>query len=284
MHKKLLTGLAAIALAGTALTTMSATTANAASTECGASCMTFSSELFGSGYVVAAVTSRFRLPFQPPGVALAPAGPYESEDFKPVYLASVSTLYSYGIVSAAVDRSWPDDIGYEYLYAPGGVESTLCLGTAGIAAQGTPVTLQPCGVSGQTVWIATASRGEFTPLVNGTDNRSFAPYVLTASTDNGPLTVQEFIAIISRTPPKNQLWQEIDGVISYPLPRKPAGLPAGRPLPEAGYPPMQVQGAQVPARIVRYGMRRRGCEEEWLWSAFSARCARSRPRPRGWRR
>jgi hypothetical protein len=214
MHKKLLTGLAAITLAGTAITTMSATTANAASPACGSSCMTLSSELFGPGYVVAAVTPRFRIRFAPPGVALATAGPYQSEDFRPEYVGPVSELYSYGIVSAAVDQSWPNDIGYEYLYAPGGVESTLCLGTAGTAAQGTAVTLQECGVSGQTIWIATASESEFTPLVNGTDNRTFAPYVLTASTDNGPLTVQEFIAIIPRTPPENQLWRDIDGVIS----------------------------------------------------------------------
>jgi hypothetical protein len=216
--KKTLIGLA-IALAGSGIAatglTTTAVTANAASTACGATCMTLGSELFGPGHVIAAVTPRFRLPNSPPGVALSAAGPYQSEDFKAEYVGPVSVLYSYGIVSAAVDASWPNDIGYEYQYAPGGDESNLCLGTAGTAAQGTPVTLQECGVSGQTVWIATATRGEFTPLVNGTDNRSFEPYVLTASTDNGPLSVREFFAILRGTmPPENQLWQNIDGVIS----------------------------------------------------------------------
>jgi hypothetical protein len=215
--KKTLIGLA-IALAGSGLAatglTTTAVTANAASTACGTTCMTLSSELFGPGYVVAAVTPRFRLRNSPPGVALAAAGPYQSEDFKAEYVAPVSVMYSYGIVSAAVDHSWPNDIGYEYQYAPGGHESSLCLGTAGTAAQGTPVTLQQCGVSGQTVWIATAPRGEFTPLVNGTDNRSFEPYVLTVSTDNGPLSVGAFFAILRGTmPPENQLWQSINGVI-----------------------------------------------------------------------
>jgi hypothetical protein len=210
--KKTLIGLM-IALAGTGLTTTSLT-ANAASTTCGARCMTLASEQFGSGYVVAATTARYRIRFQPPGLALAAAGPYQSEDFVSEYIGPVSELYSYGIVTATVDQSWPNDIGYEYQYAPGGIESGLCLGTAGTAAQGTAVTLQPCGVSGQTVWVATAGGSEFTPLVNGTDSRSFAPYVLSAGTDNGPLTVAEFISVIRGRAPENQLWRDINGVIS----------------------------------------------------------------------
>jgi hypothetical protein len=216
--KKTLIGLA-IALAGSGLTvtglTTTAVTANAASTACGASCMTLSSEQFGSGYVVAAIEPRIGIRNSPPGVALAAAGSYQSEDFKAEYIGPVSLLYSYGIVSAAVDQSWPNDIGYEYQYAPGGDESSLCLGTAGTAAEGTAVTLQPCGISGQTVWIATAGSSEFTPLVNGTDSRSFEPYVLTASTDNGPLSVEEYFAIIIRGASQdNKLWRDINGVIS----------------------------------------------------------------------
>jgi len=210
--KKTLIGLA-IALAGSGLTT-TAVTANAASPACGASCMTLSSELYGSGYVVAAVTGRISLRNTPPGVALAPAGPNESEDFKAEYIGQVSLLYSFGIVSATVNQHWPNDYGYEYQYAPGGTDTGLCLGTAGTAAGGTPVTLQPCGVSGQTVWVAVATRGEYTPLVNGTDNDSFAPYVLTASTDNGPLSVEGLFPIISGPPPANKLWRYINGVIS----------------------------------------------------------------------
>jgi hypothetical protein len=209
--KKTFTGLA-IALAASGLMT-TAVAANAASTACGTTCMTLSSEQFGSSYVVAAVTGRISIRNAPPGVALAAAGPYQSEDFKAEYIAPVSLLYSYGIVAAAVDQSWPNAIGYEYQYAPGGEESGLCLGTAGTAAEGTAVTLQECGVSGQTVWVAIGS-GEFTPLVNGTDSRSFEPYVLTAGTDNGPLTVEEYFAIIIRgTSQDNKLWRAIDGVI-----------------------------------------------------------------------
>ena len=209
--KKILIGLV-IALAGTGLTTTNLM-ANAASTACGARCMTLTSELFGPGYVVAATTGRIAIRFQPPGLALAAAGPYQSEDFESEYIGPVYELYSFGIVTAAVDQNWPNDAGYEYQYAPGGSESGLCLGTAGTAAQGTAVTLRACGVSGQTVWIVTASGSEFTPLVNGTDNRSFAPYVLTASTDNGPLTVDEFLPVVRGRSAENQLWRDIDGVL-----------------------------------------------------------------------
>jgi hypothetical protein len=210
--KKTLIGLV-IAVAGAGLT-MTSLTANAASTACGSRCMTLTSEQFGPGYVVAATTGRIAIRFKPPGLALAAAGPYQSEDFVAEYVGPVSELYSFGIVTAAVDQNWPNDIGYEYQYAPGGSESGLCLGTAGTAAPGTAVTLQTCGVSGQTVWIVTASGSEFTPLVNGTDTRSLDPYVLTASTDNGPLTVAEFFPVARGTSAKNQLWRDIDGVIS----------------------------------------------------------------------
>ena len=238
--KKTLIGLV-IALAGAGLTTTNLT-ANAASTACGARCMTLASERFGTGYVIAATTARYRIRFQPPGLAMAAAGPYQSEDFESEYIGPVSELYSYGIVTAAVDQSWPNDIGYEYQYAPGGNESGLCLGTAGPAAQGTAVTLQPCGVSGQTVWVATASRSEFTPLVNGTDNRTFAPYVLSAGADNGPLTVEEFLPVIPRTSPGNQLWRDIDGAISLRL--TPVEQLAGMDGLGAVTPP-----ARLPARI-----------------------------------
>src|SRR5271156_5202812 len=72
--KKTLIGLV-IALAGSGLTATglatTSATGNAASTACGASCMTLSSEQFGASYVVAAVTPRFRLLNSPPEVAMA---------------------------------------------------------------------------------------------------------------------------------------------------------------------------------------------------------------------
>ena len=47
-----------------------------------------------------------------------------------------------------------NDPAFEIEYAPNNVASGLCMGVASSAVQGEVVTLQPCGVSARTVWIA----------------------------------------------------------------------------------------------------------------------------------
>ncbi len=68
-------------------------------------------------------------------------------------LGAVATLYADGIVGPAVGLTWPSDNAYEYEYTPDGTPSGLCMGVAVTAANGTPVTLQPCGITAKTVWI-----------------------------------------------------------------------------------------------------------------------------------
>ena len=46
-----------------------------------------------------------------------------------------------------------DDVAWEIEYSPNGVDSGLCVGVARTAFQNEGVTLQPCGISGRTVWI-----------------------------------------------------------------------------------------------------------------------------------
>ena len=50
-------------------------------------------------------------------------------------------------------NGFPDDPAFELEYTPFGVGSGLCVGVASTAAQGTKVSLQPCGASSKTVWI-----------------------------------------------------------------------------------------------------------------------------------
>jgi hypothetical protein len=54
---------------------------------------------------------------------------------------------------------------------------------SGTARNGTPVTLQPCGVSEATVWVSDAfdQYGQQAPLINGTTTNFTQPFVLTAS-------------------------------------------------------------------------------------------------------
>ena len=47
-----------------------------------------------------------------------------------------------------------DDPAFEIEYSPYGVASGLCVGVGSTAAQGGKVSLQPCGVTSKTVWIA----------------------------------------------------------------------------------------------------------------------------------
>src|SRR5205814_7569329 len=55
----------------------------------------------------------------------------------------------------------PNDPAIELEYAPFGVDSGLCLGTATTAIHGEGVSLQPCGLSSKTVWIADVGGTKF---------------------------------------------------------------------------------------------------------------------------
>ena len=89
-----------------------------------------------------------------------------AEDFVVSYQGLVSDFYAAGLVSSAVELHYgggstlvngtktADDPAFEIEYAPYGVQSGLCAGVGSTAAQGGKVSLQPCGVSSKTVWIA----------------------------------------------------------------------------------------------------------------------------------
>ena len=73
------------------------------------------------------------------------------------------------------------------------MNSGLCMGTATVAVAGEGVTLQPCGVSANTVWIVDTydswhlfTNGGFFPLINGSDTNFSQPFVLTYPTAGFP--------------------------------------------------------------------------------------------------
>ena len=55
--------------------------------------------------------------------------------------------------TAPCPKTTPNVPAFENEYAPFGVDSGLCMGVATTAVNGEGVTLQPCGVSANTVWI-----------------------------------------------------------------------------------------------------------------------------------
>jgi hypothetical protein len=133
---------------------------------------------------------------------------------------------------------FPNDPAFENEYAPFGVDSGLCLGVAATAFNDEGVTLQPCGVSSKTVWIAdvfdspnTLFNG-YIPAINGSDTNFSQPFVLTYPNDSFPtdkprpqLVVTNITGFSNTSPPfnipgpelgtvnVNQLWGASFGIL-----------------------------------------------------------------------
>jgi hypothetical protein len=103
-----------------------------------------------------------------------------AEDLTISAQGTVTDFYNAGLVSEALTLAYGSLEAYEYEYAPYGVDSGLCLGVGSTAGNGTPVSLEPCGVSGKTVWVADSddSSGPDYPAINGSDTSFSHPYVL----------------------------------------------------------------------------------------------------------
>jgi hypothetical protein len=181
---------------------LTAGTASAATPSCGPSCIDVFSKQFGThkapNYVVD-VLKQGEKAGQP--IILFRTANYDpAEDFTVAYQGTVADFYAAGLVTSAVAlhygglaKGFPNDPAFENEYAPFGVDSGLCLGVASTAIQGEGVTLQPCGVSSNTVWIldyldswSTFIHGGYVPLINGSDTNFSHPYVLTYPTNGYP--------------------------------------------------------------------------------------------------
>jgi hypothetical protein len=209
IRSKLLAAATTLTLAGSlaAAGTLAAGPAGAATRSCGPRCIDIFSRASGTHArpnVVLSVLGRGARAGQP--IVGSPASRLDpGEDFTVSFQGRVSAFYSAGLVttwlalrygglgclvhrpaSSRCLRFYPDDYAYEIEYAPLGVDSGLCVGTSAAAGRGTPVSLQPCGVSARTVWVTGAPscscRGlfhQYLPLISGSQAGSRSPYVLT---------------------------------------------------------------------------------------------------------
>jgi hypothetical protein len=99
-----------------------------------------------------------------------------------------------------------DDYAFEIEYSPFGAPTGECVGLAATAVAGEKVTLQPCGVSGKTLWIwdtpCVTSTGDNCrsnwyawwvdhqfPLINGSDTNFSQPFVLTYPNGASPVNL-----------------------------------------------------------------------------------------------
>jgi hypothetical protein len=147
-----------------------------------------------------------------------------AEDFTIGVPELVSAYYAQNRVSAAVDQLYGGDTAYEFQYSPYGAPTGECMGVSATPVSGEGVTLQPCGVSGNTLWIADSS-GSITdslvPLINGSTPDASNPLVLTYPPDTLPTDMPNPVLEVNNLQensagqvPDNQLWSMLSGVLN----------------------------------------------------------------------
>jgi hypothetical protein len=207
VKRRIFAGLSAVALAAGAITA-AAPTSSAATTQCSSNCLTFAAEEYGSTYVAAI---QARLVEQGSVVSLAGSSNFKGEDFRSLDEGTTTQLWDDGLVPTALAKNWPGYQMYEYEFTPYGQDSNLCIGTATAATNGTELSLRPCGVNNQTLWLPETDEAVngFEPIIAGSDTRSTAPYVITAGSPGAALTTHE----LASPEPSSQLWEEIVGIL-----------------------------------------------------------------------
>jgi len=157
--------------------------ANAATPSCGHGCIDIFSREFGThlhpNFVldVKGQTARVGQAI----ILFRTSNSDSAEDFTISFQGTVADFFAAGLVSSALNLHYSADTAYEIQYTPLGQGSGLCMGTSATAANGTPVSLQPCGVSSKTVWVVDSRdtiRGKYVPLINGSDTNFSQPFVL----------------------------------------------------------------------------------------------------------
>jgi len=183
---------------------LTAGTANAATPSCGNNCLNIFSREFGThktpNFVVDVLRQGEKV--GQPIILFHTSNTDPAEDSSLSFQGTTADFFAAGLVSSAValhygcipGADFPtcygqtkvpvNDPAFEFEYAPFGVDSGLCVGLASTASFEGKVSLQPCGVSSRTVWIAdvfdspTTLFSGYVPLINGSDTNFSHPFVL----------------------------------------------------------------------------------------------------------
>jgi hypothetical protein len=219
-RNKVVTYVAAVTLAaGSVVAITSGSAAHAATVDCGNVCVEPYSLQYGTADIASVDTGAAQTGQD---ILLSTAGANPTEDFEVIKEGQVSGLYQEGIVGNVVDEEWGTDLAYQYVYAPDGVLSGLCMGLADSAYSGEDVTLEPCGVGASTIWISMFEDENdvgFFPWINATDTVAGTPYVLTVI--HGRLWIHtlnlelgiEPLSVVSGTVDPGQMWTNEFGVV-----------------------------------------------------------------------
>ncbi len=191
--------LSAIALAGTlgALVSAGAPSANAATPSCGSGCIDIFNDQFSAGidsghpgflldtFRQSMATGNPLILFQSSNHDPAEDWNIENQgtvaDFYAAGLISSSFALHYGCVAHGPGHNFPNCVfathphgnadlkAYEIEYNPFGAPTGQCVGVAATPFAAEPVTLQPCGVSGKTIWVVDSFDGSGSPTSFGDD-------------------------------------------------------------------------------------------------------------------
>ena len=228
---------------------LAAGSASAATPSCGGSCIDIFSHQFGTHHdpVFAVDVLRQGEKVGQPIILFRTANFDPALDFTVAFEGLTSDFFAAGLVGPELALHYGctsppfscvigvDDPAFEIEYAPFGVDSGLCMGVAATAVEEEGVTLQPCGVSSKTVWVADTFDSPSTlfsgyiPLINGSDTNFSQPFVLTYPSSGFPtdlprpqLQVDNITGFSQGFPPgpelgtvdDNQLWGADFGVLN----------------------------------------------------------------------
>lgn len=191
-RKKLLAAAASLTIAGWVTATGPA--ASAATAACGSGCISLYNLDFGTSDVLAVMGASGTSAHTGQFIDLQTASDgNQAEDWGVDLEVPVSELYALNLISAGIDAHYASDTAYEFQYAPDGVYSGLCMGTPGPANNGELLSLRPCGVNADTLWIYDAADQyeRMVPWISGADTNFSYPSVLTANTTGIKVTTNE---------------------------------------------------------------------------------------------
>jgi hypothetical protein len=182
IKSKVLAAAATLTLVG-GLGAAGALSASAATPSCGHNCIDIFSHEFGTHHTPAYALDVLRQGDKvgQPIILYRTSNSDPAEDFTISFQGTVADFYAAGLVTASLDLHYANFYAYEIQYSPNGVGTGLCVGTGSTAANGTLVTLQPCGASSKTVWVVDSFdtiKGGYVPLINGSDTNFSDPSVL----------------------------------------------------------------------------------------------------------
>jgi hypothetical protein len=179
----------------------------ASTPSCGDTCNNVFNERFGPGWPQAAVPD-FSNPFaadKGDAMILSQSSNTDpNQDFEATNVGTIDDFVDSGIIAKGsyVDIAYPDWFPvWENTFKPYGVDSGLCVGLAKNAFRNEKVTLQDCGDTARTLWVADLNNsdtdttgpdpGDFNPWVAASDPNFSHALVLTENGWWGQLTVTE---------------------------------------------------------------------------------------------